>query len=94
MIDYARKFDGLAIKCGIVECERITITQFKSELRSEIQKKIYTVQYPDLQEVIFMAIMWETITRVLGPNQKVKESTRSKPKQKPEFPRQHDKKLE
>ena len=89
MIDYARKFDGLAIKCGIVECERITITQFKSELRSEIQKKIYTVQYPDLQEVIFMAIMWETITRVLGSYHKLKESAISKPKQKDEFLIQH-----
>ena len=53
-----------------------------------------TLHYSDLQEVIDTANMWETITMVLGPNQKVKESTRSKPKQKPEFPRQHDKKLE
>ncbi len=27
MIDYARKFDDITIKCGVVECERMAIAR-------------------------------------------------------------------
>ena len=39
-------------------------------------------------------LFWEISTRVLGSDYKVKESAKSKPKQKAEFPRQQLKKLE
>ena len=77
--------------------DNYSILSVDKDLKSKRRCLLYTIlisNYSDLQEVIDTANMWETITRVLGPNQKVKESTRSKPKQKPEFPRQHDKKLE
>ena len=57
MIDYAIKFDELTVKCGLVECGHMTIARFKYGLRSEIQKKMLTMQYSDLQKVIDNAIL-------------------------------------
>ncbi len=76
VIDYARKCDELTITCGVVECEPMTIARFKCGLRSEIQKKMSTLQYSDLQEIFDTTLMWETIKGALGSSYKVKESAR------------------
>lgn len=49
---------------------------------------MYILQFSTLQEAVDMTIMWQKIIRVLRSDNKQKEATIAKPKQKDELPKQ------
>lgn len=59
VIDYARKYNELFIKSSVVESEWMTITHFKSGLRSVIKEQMSRAYLEDLEDVIETAMQFE-----------------------------------